>query len=112
MRHALGRQVDVYNLRHGQADKRQKDALHRLCQPRVFHGRLADDGRRVNGVLAMRDRSQVEDRVLLRHGVEAGVIAERAFAAQLSELHIAFKDVLRICRHFERVGFALHQLHG
>ena len=68
------------------AHQRQEDALHGLAHPRVFHRRLADDGGRVDRVLAMRDAGDVEDGVEIFRRVEAGVVAERAFHAQLVEL--------------------------
>ena len=58
----------------------------------------------------MRHAGDVKNRVLLLHGVEAGVIAKRAFHAQFVQLHIAFENDLRIRRHFEIDGFALDQL--
>ena len=45
-------------------------------------GRLADDGGGIDGVLAVGDAGDVEDRVLILHGVEAGVVAEGAFGAE------------------------------
>ena len=59
----------------------KKDALDGLAHPRVFHRRLADDGGGVDGALAVGDAGDVEDRVVVLHGVEAGVIAEGAFRA-------------------------------
>ena len=59
----------------------------------------------------MRDACDVEDRVLVRHGVEARVIAKRPFRPQLAEVHIALENVLRVRRHLEIDRLALHQLH-
>ena len=110
MKDAFGGQVDVDDLRQRESHQRQKDALDRLAHPRVLHGRLAHDGRRVDRVFAVRDAGDVEDGILLFHGVEAGVVAEGALGAQLVELHVAFEDDLGMRGHFEIDGLALHQL--
>ena len=58
----------------------------------------------------MRDAGDVEDRIVLFHGVEAGVVAEWAFASQLVELYVAFENDLRMRRDFEIDRLAFHQL--
>ena len=88
----------------------QKNTLHRLAHPGIFHRRLAHDGRRVDRVLAMRDAGDVKHRVLLFHGVEARVIAERTLPAQFVQFHVAFEHDLRMRRNFQVHGFALHHL--
>ena len=60
----------------------------------------------------MRDAGDVKHRVLVFERVEAGVIAERAFAAQLAQFHVAFEHDLGIGRHFQIAGLALHHLDG
>jgi hypothetical protein len=110
MEDAFGRQVDVDDLRDGHLHHRQEDALDGLAHPGVFHRRLADDGGGVDGVFAMGDAGDVEDRILVLHGVEAGVVAEGAFGAQLAEFDVAFEDDLGVGRDFEIDGFALHDL--
>ncbi len=59
----------------------------------------------------MRDAGQVKHRILVRHGVEPGVVAERTFAAQFAQFHIAFENNLRMGGHFQVDRLALHDLH-
>src|SRR5581483_2226020 len=91
---ALDGQVDVDELGDGEAHKRQKDALDRLAHVGVFHGRLTDDGGRVDWVLAMRDAGDVEDGIEVFGGVKAGVVPKGAFHAELVELDVAFEHNL------------------
>ena len=58
----------------------------------------------------MRDAGDVEDGILLFHGVKAGVVAEGTFGAQLVELDVPFEDDFGVRRNFEVHGLALHQL--
>src|SRR5512146_3227396 len=88
----------------------QKDPLHGLSHPRIFHGWLAYDGRSVDGVLAVRDAGEVEDWVIVGHRIEAGVVAKWALTAQLAQLDVAFKNDFGIRRHFKIDRFALHNL--
>ncbi len=55
---------------------------------------------------------EVEDGVVLLHGVEAGVVAEGAFGAELAELDVAFEDVLGVGGDFEVYGLGFDQLEG
>ena len=55
---------------------------------------------------------EVEDGIVVLHGVEAGVVAERAFCAELGQVDEAFEDVLGVGGDFERDGFAADQLDG
>ena len=103
-------QIDVDQFGDGQLHCGKKDALNGFAHPGVFHGRLADDGRCVNGVFAMGDAGEVEDRVVIGHGVEAGVVAERAFAAEFAEFDVAFEDDFGVGGDFEVDGFALDDL--
>ncbi len=76
-------------------------------------GRLADDGGGVDGVLAVGDAGEVEDGVVVLHGVEAGVVAEGAFGAELAEFDVAFEDVSRRGRGLRgRRSRALTELDG
>ena len=108
----LDGQMNVDDFRNRHLHRGQKDALHGLAHPRIFHRRLAHDRRRINGILAMRDAGEVKDRVLIRHRVEAGVVAEGTFAAQLAQFDVAFEHDLGVRRNFEIDGFALHNLDG
>ncbi len=54
----------------------------------------------------------MEDGVLVLERVEAGVVAEGAFAAQLAQFHVAFENDLGVGRHFEIDGLALDDLDG
>ena len=107
---AFDGQMNVHDLGDGHLHGGQEDALHGLAHPCVFHGRLADDGGGVDGVLAMRDAGEVEDRVLVGQGVEAGVVAEGAFAAQLAQFDVAFEDDLGVGGDFQIDGLALDDL--
>ncbi len=60
----------------------------------------------------MGDAGEVEDRVLVGHGVEAGVVAEGAFAAQFAEFDVAFEDDFGVGGDFEIDGFALDDFDG
>jgi hypothetical protein len=53
---------------------------------------------------------QVKDRKIIGERVQPGVIAERPFAPALARLNVAFEHDLRVGRHFEIDGPALHQL--
>ena len=106
MEDALDGEVNVDQLGNLHLHGGQEDALDGLAHPGVFHGRLADDGGGVDGVLAMGDAGQMEDRVLVGHGVEAGVVAEGAFGAQFAQFDIAFEDDLGVGGDFEIDGFA------
>ena len=108
----LDGQIDVDDLGEGELHERQEDALDGLAHPGVFHGRLADDGGGVDGVFAVGDAGDVEDGVVLGHGVEAGVVAEGAFGAELVEFDVAFEDDFGVGGDFEVDGFALDQLDG
>ena len=68
----------------GELHQGEEDALDGFAHPGVFHGRLADDGGGVDGVDAVGDAGEVEDGVVVLHGVEAGVVAEGAFGAELA----------------------------
>ena len=70
-------------------------------------GGLPDDGGGVDGVFAVGDAGDVEDGVLVLHGVEAGVVAEGAFGAEFAELHVALEDVLGVGGDFEVDGFGI-----
>ena len=107
---AGGGEVDVYDLGQGELHEREEDALDGFAHPGVFHGGLADDGGGVDGVLAVGDGGEVEDGVLVLHGVEAGVVAEGAFGAEFAEVHVAFQDVLGVGGDFEVDGLGLDEL--
>ena len=109
---ALGGEVDVADLGDGELHERQEDALHGLAHPGILHGRLTDDGGGVDGVLAVGDGGEMEDGVLVLHGVEAGVVAEGAFGAELAELDEALEDVLGVGGHLEVDGLGLDELDG
>ena len=59
--------------------QRQEDALGGFAEEIIFHRRLADDRRRIDRILAMRDRGDVKCGIPVGQGVEAGVVAEGAF---------------------------------
>ena len=71
---------DIAHFGQLQAHQRQENALDGLAHVEILHGRRADDGGGVDRVLALRDAGDVEHRVFVGQRIEAGVIAERAFA--------------------------------
>ena len=58
----------------------------------------------------MGDASEVEDGIEIFERVEAGVIAERALAAQFVEVDVAFEHNFARSRYLEVYGFALDQI--
>ena len=91
--------------------QRQEDPLGRLAEEIVLHRRLADDRRRVDRVLAVRDRGDVEGGIPVGQRVEAGVIAEGAFHQLLVRIDVAFDDDLGVGGDFAgRSCWHLHQL--
>ena len=58
----------------------------------------------------MRDRRQMENRIIFDRGVKTGVIAKRPFRPHLTGLNVAFQNEINICRHIEIDRFAAHQL--
>jgi hypothetical protein len=53
----------------------------------------------------------MEDGVIVGEGIETGVVAEGAFAAQFAQLDVAFEDDLGVGGNFEIDGFAFDDLH-
>ena len=76
MKNALDGKVDVDDLRDRKPHERKKNALDRLAHPTIFHRRLAHNGGRVDGILAMRDATEMENRIKVLERVEAGMISE------------------------------------
>ena len=108
----LDREMNVNQFRNLHAHGRQEDALDGLAHPCVFHGRLADDGGGVDGILAMGDAGEMEDRVVLGEGVETGVVAKGAFAAQFAQFDVAFEYDFSVGGNLEIDGFALDDFDG
>ena len=98
------------NLGDRELHEREENALDGFAHPGVFHGRLADDGGGVDGIFAVGDAGDVEDGIEIFERVEAGVVAEGAFAAEFVEIDVAFENDLRVGGNFEVHGLALHQL--
>ena len=105
-----GRKVHVDDLGQRLADHRQKDPLARLAEVDVLLRRNADDRREVGRLLPHRDARQMEHRKIVGERIEAGVIAERPFAAPLARLDVAFEHDVRARRHLEIDRDRLHQL--
>ena len=106
----LRRKRHVHHFRKIHFEDGQENPHARVAHVKIFHRRDADDGGRINGVAAMRDRGQMKDRIILDRGVITGVIAERSFRPHLARLDIAFEDEIGIGRNFEVDRFAFHQL--
>ena len=109
---SLGGEIDVDDLRHGELHEGKEDALDGLAHPGVFHGGLADDGCGVDGVFAVGDAGEMEDGVVVLHGVEAGVIAEGALGAEFAEVDEAFEDVLGVGGDFKVDRLGLDEFEG
>ena len=62
------------------------------------------------GSFALRDAGDVEHRVFVGQRIEAGVVAERPFGAQLAEFDVALEHDLGIGRELPDRGLALHHL--
>ena len=58
----------------------------------------------------MRDAGDVEHRIIVFERIEAGMVAERSFAAQLAQFDIAFEHDLGIGGNFQIRSLALHHL--
>ena len=110
MKDTLDGQMDVDDFGDGHLHGGQEDALDGLAHPCVFHGRLAHDGSGVDGVLAVGDAGEVEDRVLIGEGVEACVVAEWAFGAQFAQFDVALKNDLSMGGNLEIDSLALGNL--
>ena len=52
--------VIIHNLRHRHLDERQEDPFRGAAQVEIFHGRAADDRRRIQRILAQRHGLDVE----------------------------------------------------
>src|ERR1035437_1311278 len=112
MKDGFDGEMDVGNFGDGHAHGGEEDALDGLAHPSVLHGRLADDGGGVDGVLAMGDAGEMEDGVLVGEGVEAGVVAKGPFGPQLAQLDVAFEDDCGVGGNLEIDGFALNDFDG
>src|SRR5207247_6013052 len=91
MKNAFHRQVDIDQLRDGEFHEWKENALDGFAHPGVFHGRLADNGGRVNRILAMRDARKMKDGIKIFERIKAGVIAEGTFSAELVEMNVPFE---------------------
>ena len=92
------------------AHQRQEDALDGLAHVEILHGRRAHDRRRVDRFPALRNAGDVEDRIVVRQRVVAGVVAERPFRAQFAQRDVALQHDLGVGRHFKIAGLALDHL--
>ena len=85
----------------------QEDALRRLAEPVVLLRRPADDGGGIDGALAAGQRLEVEDRIVAREGVVAGVVPEGALEPPLRRVHPALEHDLGLRGHLQ-----VHRLAG
>ena len=91
MENTFDRKIDIDQLRNREPHQRKEDALDCLAHPAVFHRRFANNGGRIDRVLAVRDAGEMKDRIEIFERVEPGVVTECAFAAELIEVHVAFQ---------------------
>ena len=105
------RQVHIHHFRKDHAQQGQEDPLGGQAQVGVLLGRAADDGGRVDRVLAVGDGLHVQHRVVVGQGIVAGMVAERAFPPELAGVHPALDDDLGIRRHLQVVADAADHLH-
>src|ERR1700674_67997 len=104
--------VDVDDFRDGEFHERKKNALDRFTHPPIFHRRLAHDGGGVDRVSAMRDATEMKNRIKILKRIEAGMISEGAFGFEFVEVDVAFEDDFCAGGDFEVDGFALDQFDG
>ena len=109
MEHAFHGQIDVHDLRDRQLHHGQKNALDSLAHEGVFHRRLANNRRRINRILTVRDAGSMKDRVFVGQRIKPCMVAKRTFRAKLVEVNVALEDNLGVGRNFEVDGFALHE---
>ena len=113
VKHTFSRQGDVHDLReiHLEDGQKQRDAC--SAKVKILHWWLPYDGARVHGIAAMCDGRNVKRGIVLRQGVIASMISERAFTPErFRRVDIALNHDVRIGGHLEIVGFAFHERHG
>ena len=99
---AFGWQSNIHNFWKIHAKHRQEELDTRLAHVEVLHRRNAHNGCRINGILAMRDRSDVEHGIGLRQGVITRMIPKRPFHAQrFGGIDISFDHDVRIGWHLQ-----------
>ena len=108
---ARDRKVVVDDLGQRHPDRRKEDPLGCLSEPGVLRRRLPDDDRRIDRVAPHRQRRDAEDRELLGVRVVAGVVAERAFDADVVTRDRPLEDDLGVRRDFQVHGLAADELH-
>jgi hypothetical protein len=108
--YAFGRQRHIHDFREIHFEYRQKNSNGGVADVEIFHWRFTDDGRRVNRVTSVRDRSQMENGVVFDCGVKPGMITKRPFRAHLGWLQITFQNEINVCRHLQVDRFAPHQV--
>jgi hypothetical protein len=109
---AFDRQVVVDDLGHDHLQQRQEEAFRRFAEPGVFHRRFADDGGGVDRIAAARDAVHVEGWIVIRQAVDAGVVAEGAFDAQVIVVDVAFEDELGVGRYLQIDRLGAHHANG
>lgn len=107
---AFGGEGDVDNLGKVHLKDGEEQFHAGTADVEVFHGRDADDGAGINGILAMGDGGDVKDGIRLGQGVVAGVIAEGAFHAErFLGIDVTFDDKVGIGGDHEVVGLAFDE---
>ena len=86
---ALGRQVEVHDLRELAREQRHEHFVQRHAQHRRLVGRLAGVGRVIDRVAPRRDPLDREDRKALLLVVVAGVVAERPLERGLAGMDVS-----------------------
>ncbi len=81
MEDPLERHVEVHHLGELFFHQGEEEAFDRRPHKAILLDRLAHDDGLVDGTPPVGDTGQVEDRKLVREGIEAGMIAERPFDA-------------------------------
>jgi hypothetical protein len=110
VKNAFGRKGDIDNLGKVHLKDGEEQFHAGTADVEILHGRDADNGGGVDGVLAMGDGGDVKDGVRLGQGVVAGVVAEGAFHAErFLGVDVAFDDKVRIGRNHEVVGLTFDE---
>ena len=103
-------EVYVHHLGEGLLDEGEEEPFGGLGQVAVLLRGAAHDGGGVDGVPPHGHAGHVEDGVVVREGVVAGVVPEGALKAPLPGLDVTLKDDLALSRDLKGHGEALHEL--
>ena len=102
----------VHHFREHLLENGQEQPFGGLAQPAIFHGRLSNNGRWIDGILTVGDTSHVEYRVLVGQTVIACMVAKGSFQTPFPGLNITFQNEIGVGIDHQVDSLALHQFHG